>query len=268
MPYVLNEGANLYWEQHGSGPPILLIMGLSFTHEMWFRVLPHLQREYRVIVFDNRGMGLSEVPRGPYSMRQMARDACAVLNAANTAAAHVIGASMGGMIAQEMAYRFPERVLSLVLACTSYSGLFARWPDFRCVPFGLPWSNGGRLERERSLERLIYAPETPRERIEEDLHVRCQCQWTAKGFLNQFAGVLMWNSYRWLPRICVPALVVHGEQDRLIPARNGQVIAGRIPDAQYCSISGAGHILTTDQPEASRDAISGFLRERTAGNLR
>jgi pimeloyl-ACP methyl ester carboxylesterase len=129
------------------------------------------------------------------------------------------------------------------------------------VPFGLPWSRAERLDRERSLERLIYAPDTPRERIEEDLRVRCQCRWTTKGFLNQFAGILLWNSYRWLPRICAPTLVVHGEEDRLIPLRNAEVIARRIPEAHYRSIPGAGHILITDQPEASRDAILGFLRE-------
>ncbi|MGH9582099.1 MAG: alpha/beta fold hydrolase [Bryobacteraceae bacterium] len=264
MPYVLNQGAKIYWEQHGSGPPILLIMGLSFTHEMWFRIVPELKREYRVILFDNRGMGRSDVPRGPYRMRLMARDACAVLDAAGVDAAHVVGASMGGMIAQEIAYRYPKRVLSLVLACTSYSGLFARWPDLSCIPFGLPWPEGGRLERERSLRRLIYAPETPRERMEEDLRVRCGCRWTAKGFFNQLGGILLWNSYRWLPRIRVPALVVHGDRDRLIPPQNGEAIARRIPGARYRSIRGAGHILITDQPESSWEAIISFLREQAA----
>src|ERR1700759_3679341 len=108
MPYITNEGAELYWTSHGSGTPVLLIMGLSFTHEMWFRILPSLAERYRVILFDNRGMGRSSVPGGPYSIPQMARDAAAVLRAAGASAAHVMGASMGGMIAQELALRQPK----------------------------------------------------------------------------------------------------------------------------------------------------------------
>lgn len=266
MPYVVHRGARLYWEQHGNGPAVLLIMGLSFTHEMWFRVLPELRQRYRVILFDNRGMGMSDVPRGPYSMRLMAGDACAVLDAAHAGGAHVVGASMGGMIALEIAHRCPERVLSLVLACTSYSGLFARWPNFEGCSLGLPWSKSGRVKRERSLQRLIYSPETPPEHIEEDLRVQCGCRRTATGFLNQFAGILMWNSYRWLPALQIPALVVHGDQDRLIPPENAQTLARRLPLARYCSIPGAAHILTTDQPQACREAIGGFLREQTAGS--
>src|ERR1700739_2778868 len=100
MPYTENEGACLYWTEVGSGPPVLLIMGLSFTHEMWFRILPSLAERHRVILFDNRGMGRSSVARGPYSIAQMARDAPAVLRAAGVSSAHIIGASMGGMIAQ------------------------------------------------------------------------------------------------------------------------------------------------------------------------
>lgn len=266
MPYVLYEGTKLYWDQLGSGPPVLLIQGLGFTHEMWFRVLPALQDEYRVILFDNRGMGRSDVPRGPYPIRLMARDACAVLDAAGVGAAHVIGASMGGMIAQEMAHRCPERVLSLVLACTSYGGLGVCWPDPRRIPFGMLWSKEPQAECERTTERLIYAPGTPRERLDEDRLVRCTCCWTRKGFLNQLAGILVWNSYRWLPTLQLPVLVVHGDEDRVIPVQNGEALARRIPGAHYCQIRGAGHILITDQPEACRQEIGGFLRRQIAAS--
>src|ERR1700761_4621032 len=215
MAYVVNEGAKLFWRQGGSGPPLLLIMGLSFTHEMWFRVTPDLTGEYRAIVFDNRGMGRSDVPRGPYTMRQMASDARAVLDAAGVQSAHVIGASMGGMIAQELALRHPERVRSLVLGCTSSRGLLGKWPEFRYGP--RQWKGSSREERERSLRALLYAETTPPARIEEDLRVRCNCAWCYKGFLNQFAGILIWSAYRRLPRISVPTLVLHGDQDRLVP---------------------------------------------------
>src|SRR5579863_1621527 len=123
MPFIDHEGAGIYWTEHGSGPPVLLIMGLSFTHEMWYRTLPGLGG-YRTILFDNRGMGRSSVPSGPYRIQQMARDAAAVLTAAGVESAHVVGASMGGMIAQELALLAPRRVRTLLLACTTFSGVF------------------------------------------------------------------------------------------------------------------------------------------------
>jgi 3-oxoadipate enol-lactonase len=261
MPYAENDGARLYWTEKGSGPPVLLIMGLSFTHEMWHRTLPALAG-YRAILFDNRGMGRSSVPHGPYSIRQMARDAHAVLSAAGVSSAHIIGASMGGMIAQELALLHPQRVRSLLLACTSYSGLFARWPDVRCGRW-LVGSKATREEQERSLANLLYAASTPMSRIHEDIRIRCACTWSRKGFLNQFAGILLWNSYPRLPRIIVPTMVIHGDQDHLIPLQNGKIVAKRIPGARFQLVRNAGHILMTDQPEFCGYALSEFLAEQS-----
>lgn len=261
MPYISHLGTRLYWNECGSGPPVLLIMGLSFTHEMWARVLPSLTPRYRAIFFDNRGMGRSDVPPGPYSVRQMASDAAAVLDAAKARAAHVVGASMGGMIAQELALRHPDRVLSLALGCTSYSGLFARWPHFRFFPRQIAWAGSERWERERSLRRLLYADTTPEERIDEDVRLRCQCNWSYRGFFNQFLGILRWTSYSRLPRLRVPTLVLHGDQDHLVPVENGKTVAARIPGARFRLIRNAGHILTTDQPEECVQALLTFLDE-------
>jgi 3-oxoadipate enol-lactonase len=261
MPYLVNRGARIYWEEQGSGPPVLLIMGLSFTLEMWFRVVPHLTKSYRVLLFDNRGIGRSDVPRGPYTIPALADDAAAVLDAAGVGAAHVVGASMGGMIAQELALRFPDRVLSLLLGCTSYSGLFGKWPNFRKGPSHLSWFRSSRLQRERSMRNMLYAAGTLNELIEEDIGVRLGCNWTYKGVLNQLAGILLWNSYRRLPSIKVPTLVVHGADDYLIPPRNGQVVAWRIPGARFELIPDAGHVFITDQPEATIRYLLGFLEQ-------
>lgn len=259
VPYAVNQGTKLYWEEHGSGPPVLLIMGLSFTHEMWFRVLSSFTSRYRVILFDNRGVGASGVPPGRYSIPKMATDALAVLDAAGVSAAHVIGASMGGMIAQELALRYPERVRTLVLGSTSHGGLLARWPHFRYRPRGIRWSKASRRERENSLVPLLYAPTTPRERIEEDFQIRCQCKWSHRGFLSQFAGILTWTSYRRLPRLKIPTLVIHGAEDHLVPPENGRVVASRIPGAEFLLIPHAAHMLVTDQPELATETILAFL---------
>ena len=168
-------------------------------------------------------------------------------------------ASMGGMIAQELALRHPERVRSLVLGSTSHGGLLARWPHLRYRPRGIRWFKANRRERENALVPLLYAATTPRERIEEDLQVRCQTKGSQRGFLRQFAGILRWTSYRRLPRIQVPTLVLHGAEDHLVPPANGRVLASRIPHAQFVLIPNAAHILVTDQPEASTQAILHFL---------
>jgi pimeloyl-ACP methyl ester carboxylesterase len=257
VPYATNHGVKIFWEEHGAGSPVLLIMGLSFTHEMWFRALPTLTGSYRVIVFDNRGIGRSDVPPGPYLIRQMAEDAVAVMNAAGISSAQVVGASMGGMIAQELALRFPERVESLLLGCTSHGGLLARWP--RMTHLGRSEPARAHAAIRWSLTPLLYSNSTPRHRISEDLDIQCRCNCTRRGCMNQFAGVLLWSSFRRLPRISVPTLVTHGAEDRLIPPQNGRVVASRIPGAKFYLIPGAGHILMTDQPEICLELMLDFL---------
>ena len=259
MAFVVRNGVRIYWDQLGSGPPVLLIMGLSFTHEMWFRITPALLRAgYRAIVFDNRGMGRSDTPSGPYTMCEMAWDAVSVLDAAGVESAHVIGASMGGMIAQELAIRYPARVKSLLLGSTSYSGLFGSWPKWRYLP-RMYWSSSP-MERERAMRRMLYADTTPDNRVEEDLHIRAECSWSYRGFWNQLAGILMWSSFRKLPQIKAPTAVIHGDQDRLIPPRNGRVVASRIPGARFHLVKNAGHILTTDQTEECCELMLAFLQ--------
>jgi pimeloyl-ACP methyl ester carboxylesterase len=259
MPFVENEGATLYWEAHGEGPPVLLIMGLTFTHQMWYRITPLLKQRSRIVMFDNRGVGRTGVPPGPYSIRLMSRDALAVLKAAGETSAHVIGASMGGMIAQELALQSPASVRSLLLASTSYAGILARWPR---VPLR---RRAELLEaypklRERMLADMLYARTTPRHRIEEDWAVQRECGGrTFQGGWYQFSGILPWSSYRRLPLIKVPTLVVHGDSDRLIPPGNGRTVAQRIPGARFVLLPDAGHILTTDQPEACETLLDEFL---------
>ncbi|MFZ0592064.1 MAG: alpha/beta fold hydrolase, partial [Bryobacteraceae bacterium] len=268
MPYAIHNGVRLYWEERGSGPPLLLIMGLSFTLEMWHRVTPEFAKDYRVILLDNRGVGRSDIPPGGrYTIGAMAEDALAVLDAAGVnEPALVLGASMGGMIAQELTLRHPERVQALVLGCTACGPLFrAAWPKLEWSPGLWQWITSRGELRERALVRLLYANTTPLDRIEEDIAIRAACQPPVHAVLRQLAGILSWSSYSRLPQIKAPTLVVHGEQDHVLPPANGRMVASRISNSEFILLPNAGHILTTDQPELSLQIVGRFLETVRAG---
>jgi pimeloyl-ACP methyl ester carboxylesterase len=119
-------------------------------------------------------------------------------------------------------------------------------------------------ERARAARWILYAANTPEERIEEDARVRCSAPWSAKGGMYQFAGILGWTSYLRLPGIQVPTLVLHGDEDHLIPIQNGRTVAARIPGARFQAVPNAGHMLTTDQPEICLAHLTRFLAEQSA----
>ena len=264
MPFVENHGVNIYWDEQGAGAPVLLIMGLGYPSCMWHRTRPGLAIRYRTVALDNRGVGQSDVPPGPYQMALMASDAAAVLDAAGVKRAHIFGVSMGGMIAQEFALQYPDRVYSLVLGCTAPGGPNAvkAEPEARDLLMAR-----GKMTPDQAMEAsvpYIYAPTTPRARIEEDFAVRRKRFTSLQGYMAQLQGILSWEAYSRLSAIRVPTLVIHGESDRLVPSANGQLIAERIPGARLVVLPQASHIFTTDQPDAALDAILDFLSEQNS----
>src|SRR5262249_60235863 len=118
MAFTINQGCRIYWDEEGNGDPLLLIMGLGYPSVAWYRTRPVLAKEFRTIAFDNRGVGQSEMPSGPYPIPLMASDAAAVLDAAGGESAAWFWISFGGMIAPEIALQNPKRVRSLILGCT------------------------------------------------------------------------------------------------------------------------------------------------------
>jgi 3-oxoadipate enol-lactonase len=243
-------------------------MGLSFTLDMWYRIIPPLAESHRVIAFDNRGVGRSDIPPGPYSIGAMAEDAMAVLDAAEVREpAVLLGASMGGMIAQEMALRYPARFRALMLGCTA-CGPFYRWtwPHLQHSPGFWNWLRLRGEARERAMVRLLYSETTPLDRIEEDIRVRATRQPPVHAVLSQLAGILSWSAYRRLPNLRLPTLIVHGEQDHILPPANGRMVAHRIPASEFVLIANAGHILITDQPELAIETVQRFLKRLDAGS--
>jgi pimeloyl-ACP methyl ester carboxylesterase len=258
MPYAYNKRVRIYWEEEGQGDPLLMIMGLGFTLAMWGELRAILSRHFRTILLDNRGVGKTNVPRRPFSMGDMARDALCVLDAASARSAHVLGMSMGGMIAQELALANPDRVRKLVLGCTFCGGLRSALPEYRAFrlltsPF---LSRTARLE---AIVPLIYDAHTPRERIERDLDTIRANAPSEPGYFQQLAAIVRWHSYGRLPGIASPTLVIHGETDRLVPPANASILANRIPNSRLVLIPDASHIFPTDQPAITSRSLLDFL---------
>lgn len=266
MAFIENQGAKIYWDQQGQGEPVLLIMGLGYPSDMWYRTRPVLASKYRVITFDNRGVGRSDMPPGPYPIALMASDALAVLDAAGIQNAHVFGISMGGMIAQELTLQHPDRVRSLILGCTAAGGSTA----VRAEPeVNQMLMNRGNMTPEEAAEAaipFIYDPGTPRALIDEDLAVRGPWLPRPEAYIAQLQGILAWEGYSRLPQIKTSTLVIHGQNDRLVPAGNGELISKRIPGAKWVLIPNASHIFPTDQTEAAHTAILGFLEAQVGQN--
>jgi 3-oxoadipate enol-lactonase len=261
MPFVDRRDARIWWQSDGSGPPVLLIMGLGMPLDMWHPLMPALTRGYRAIRLDNRGSGRSSIPAGPYLVEQMAEDAAAVLDAAGEGNAHVIGASLGGLIAQELAIRHPNRVRSLVLMCTGVGG-----PQAPRTAVQQRIDSGERVPPAEMVS-LLFAPTTRRERIDESLEVLMRQPVSPEGLANQVAGGRAYGgSYERLSQVRQPALILHGTGDQIVDPANAQLLASALPQARLELLEGAGHGLLTDEPQRSANLITEFLDRASMPN--
>jgi pimeloyl-ACP methyl ester carboxylesterase len=237
------------WESQGDGTPVLLMHGLGYTREGWGPLRELLARRYRVISFDNRGIGESEIPPGPYTVEELAADAVAVLDEAGVERAHVLAASLGGFAAQVVAADYPERVDRLVLACTSPGGAGA---------FPLPegtlrlMAEAPSLPPEVALRRFVenaLAPGAPEELVDEILAYRQAHPPDPAGWAAQAAAGAAWDANGRDERISASTLVVTGTADQVVDPRNSTLLADRIPGARLATIEGAGHCLLWEQPD-------------------
>jgi pimeloyl-ACP methyl ester carboxylesterase len=259
MPDTTSGGTRIYWEESGSGEPLLLIMGLGYPHEMWHRTRPVVSAHYRTILFDNRGVGKSDVPQGAYSIAQMAADAAAVLDAAGIERAHVFGVSMGGMIAQEFALNYPEKVNRLVLGCTACGGRTAIPAAPNVLAVLMARATMTPEEGAKAMVPYIYDASTPRDRIEEDLAIRRRNYPEVAGYMGQVQAILAWSAFERLGQIEAPTLIIHGETDQLVPPENAPILARAIAGSRLVMLPQASHIFMTDQPEASHREVLAFL---------
>jgi 3-oxoadipate enol-lactonase len=261
---VADDGVVIAYHVWGrrDGDPVLLIQGLGADSRGWALQRLAFGRRYRCYALDNRGVGLSGKPPGPYDLSQMAADAVAVLDAEGVDRAHVVGASMGGVIAQIISVLYPERVRSLVLACTSCRHhpwrreLLQEWADqVRAGGMGalsgdgLSWLVGPRLRKRFGIWLNLLA--------------RILLQTPAEPFAAQVHAILnASDELRFeLQHVSVPTLVITGSQDALTPVGDAEELAEMIPHAQLVELRGAAHGLMVEAPNAFNETVLGFLAE-------
>jgi len=254
MPYLDRpDGCRLYHELHGPEDASLLILleGVGGDIPGWRRNIPHLATEHRVIAYDFRGNGRSGKPDAPVTMGTFVDDTVALLDHFAISSVHAYGQSFGGMAAQEMALTHPERVASLVLACT-HAGirLAARIDPPAKVPKDKPYL---------ALYSQAFAREHP-DHVAEDILVASQNPQPPDAGKRQWEAIQAWDAWDRLAHIRCPTLVLHGTEDQLIAPRNAQMLAERIPGATLFLLEGAGHAYHSEQPEAADRVVMDFLR--------
>jgi 3-oxoadipate enol-lactonase len=267
--YARSGALRIAYERRGTmhwrRPWLVLIQGMGLDRLGWEPVLCKLRRSFRLVLVDNRGSGHSDRPAGRFGVADMAEDIVAVLDAAGIRRAHVMGASLGGMVAQELAIRHPERVDGLVLACTAPGWPFA-YPmpaaSVRLIAKTAPMT--AEATRRRHTENALSA-RTVRQRPELVLRL-LQLQGSQpedrKALSAQAAAGARYAGRLRQARIRARTLVLHGGADTVVDPRNGRLLADRIPGARLVTFPELGHLLFWEDPDGFAEAVTSFLLGR------
>ena len=262
MPIAELENLNMYYEIIGQGEPLVMIRGLGSNVDHWYEQAPVLSKKYQLLVFDNRGIARSSDPGDAFSTRDMAADTAALMEAAGIKRAHVLGYSMGGMVAQEMALNHPEKVRGLILVATDcgitqrikarpeVSRLFSQMVSL------------GTTEAKLAAAACLYAQKTFESKtdvIERYNEVSMRFPASQDIMARQWAAVTRHDACSRLQKISSPTLTLTGSEDVLIPPENAKMMAEMIPDARMKAIDGGGHLFLIEQPQQFNQAVGDFL---------
>jgi 3-oxoadipate enol-lactonase len=261
----LAEG--LYYEETGDGEPLLMVMGLATDHFGWILQVPEFSKEYRVITFDNRDVGQSKQADEPYEVADMAQDALALADHLELDAFHLLGMSLGGAIAQEMAFAAPERLRTLTLVVTYAGG--GNWAAERARL----WSEiRGVIDHETHLDWLLlfgmsedFYASPERVAYSKQLMRANPHPQSAEAFQRQVAAGGRHEARDRLGQIDVPTHVIGAERDTLVPVWKSKEIAELIPGADYSEMPGAPHALNMERPEEFNEMVLAWLRSARPG---
>jgi pimeloyl-ACP methyl ester carboxylesterase len=264
MPVISTNGINMYYEERGRGEPLLLIMGITAPGAVWEKHAADWEKDFRCIIADNRGVGGSDKPSGPYTTAQMADDYAGLLDALGMQKVRVVGCSMGSTIAQQLAIRHPDKVASLVLMCT-----WARCDNATKAVFQHMINSKARLRPEEFslfIQLLIYSKSSwDNDRMLAELEegrkqaaVESQPQ-PLHALEGQAAACITHDVLDDLATIPVPVLVIGGREDRFTPVWMAEEVAGAIPGAELHLFERCGHAFHWENIETFNPKVRNWL---------
>lgn len=258
------NGVALVYEVAGAGVPVVLIHGAQGDQTMFSGLAPALATKYRVLTFDQRGSGLSEKPHTEYSIAQLADDTAALMEHVGFAQAHIVGVSMGGMIALEFALRHPAKTRTLVLGCTTPGGPNAVRIGGDAFTNAYSTRAMSSEERGRALAETAFTKgylEQHPEIVSGMIEARRQRPIDSVALESRLKAAMRHDVFDRLAQIKCPTLVITGKGDALISWENSRLLAEKIASAEFVLLEPAGHCFWLEQPEKSRMAVERFLSE-------
>ncbi|GAB4466320.1 MAG: alpha/beta hydrolase [Anaerolineales bacterium] len=267
MPKLNVNDIELYYETHGDGQPLVLISGLGYSLWQWHRMVPFLADHFQVITFDNRGVGQSAKPEGPYTAQMLAADTVGLLDALNIEKAIIAGHSMGGFVAQAIALDYPQRVEKLILCSTNFGGprhipvtpeamkiltdvtsdALTRFKNGLVVSTAPGWAEKNPEMIQKWIQWRVANPIEP-VHYQAQLAIGLALLPEAAAFENQ------------LPRLKIPTLILFGAHDKVVPPENASLLAEKIANSQIILFPDAGHFFPIEIPEAASRAIIEFAK--------
>ena len=263
MPKADVGGIQLDYERRGEGPPLLAIMGMSGTYLHWGEpFLERLRESFEVIAYDHRGVGASSRLEGPITIPQLAADAAGLLRALELDSVHVLGISMGGMVAQELVLAEPGMVRTLTLGCTYCGGPGSSFGPTVAERLTAAMASG---DRTRALRAAYEINLSAKAAADPELWQRFQSIAAQRAvalqvIMAQMAACAAHDTHARLPTVSAPTLVIHGTVDELLPVENGRLIASLIPDARLEVFDDVGHLFFWEEPAASAELVRAHAR--------
>ena len=265
MPKITTNGIELYYEAHGAGQPLVLISGLGYPLWQWHKMVPFLAEHFQVVTFDNRGVGQSDKPAGPYTAQMLAADTAGLLDALDIENAIIAGHSMGGFIAQAMALDFPQKVKKLILCSTNFGGphhvpvtaeamkvltdvtsdALTRLKNGLVVSTAPGWAEKNPEMIEAWIQWRVANPIEPAP-YQAQLAIGLGLMTEAAAFENK------------LPRLNVPTLILFGAHDKVVPPENASLLAEKISGSKVVILPDAGHFFPIEIAEAASRTITDF----------
>lgn len=265
MPKAPVNGINMYYEVHGKGVPLVMIQGFAGNHQAWFFQTSVFKKYYKVIIFDNRGIGRTDKSGEPYTIKTMAEDVIGLMDYLNIDKAHILGLSLGGMVAQEIGISYPERVIKLVLGSTfanrEVNDIQPRLMEALGIREGSTNVDVSNIDFRKLMNFMVSAAFNKRlyRMVQLPLSKLSMRSINASGYLEQMAAVTSYTTLDRLHLIKAPTLVITGTGDRIISPGASEVIASHIPNAKLVLVKSGSHAFFMEMRGRFNKEVLGFL---------